>query len=196
MIIGITGGIASGKSTASTYLLEKGYPVVDADKIAKEIVEPNKPTLQQIVEYFGQEVLLENGSLNREVLGSIVFQDEKARLALNSIMHPAIRKEMLQQANQFLNEGNKIVFLDIPLLFESKLTSIVDQTVLIYVPKEIQLERLMRRNSYSEEEALSRISSQMPIDEKKELASVVMDNSGSTEELYNQLDKYLSSVRV
>ncbi|QPC47193.1 dephospho-CoA kinase [Mangrovibacillus cuniculi] len=195
MIIGITGGIASGKSTASNYLEDQGYPVVDADKIAKEIVEPNKPTLTQIAEHFGQGMLHEDGSLNREKLGSIVFQNEEARLTLNSIMHPAIRREMLFQADEYLKEGNQIVFLDIPLLFESKLTSIVDQTLLIYVPKEIQLERLMRRNGYSQEEALSRIASQMPINEKKKLANVTIDNSGSKEDLSIQLDKYLSNLR-
>jgi dephospho-CoA kinase len=194
LIIGLTGGIATGKSTASHILNDQGIPIIDADLIAREVVMPGKEAYEKIVAFFGKKILLEDNTLNRAKLGEIIFNDAEKRARLNEIVHPAVRQEMKNQAENHLNTGNKMVIMDIPLLFESKLTHMVDETWLIYATPEIQLKRLMERNGYTEEQALSRIHSQMPIDDKKELADVVISNNGSKleleENLINQINKY------
>ena len=129
MIIGLTGSIASGKSTVSAMFKNKGFAIVDADKIARLVVEPGTLVIKQLAETFGEEVIKEDGSLNREKLGEHIFANSEAREQLNSIMHPAIRKEMLKQKDERLAEGAKTVIMDIPLLFESKLQSFVDKII-------------------------------------------------------------------
>ena len=153
MIIGLTGSIASGKSTVSTMLKRKGFPIVDADEIARQVVEPGSPVLQEISRVFGESVLQADGSLNRVKLGEIIFNDEEMRQKLNSIIHPAIRQEMLRQKDEWLAGGANTVIMDIPLLFESKLQSFVDTIIVVSVTPEIQKERLIARNVLSEEEA-------------------------------------------
>ncbi|MDR7073751.1 dephospho-CoA kinase [Fictibacillus barbaricus] len=187
MIIGLTGGIATGKSTASHILSEQGIPIIDADLIAREVVMPGKEAYQKIVAFFGEKILQEDNTLNRTKLGEIIFNNAEKRLRLNEIVHPAVREEMKNQAEHHLNTGSKIVIMDIPLLFESKLTHMVEETWLIYASPEIQLKRLMERNGYTEEQALSRIHSQMPIDDKKALADVVISNNGTKIELEEKL---------
>lgn len=187
MIIGLTGGIATGKSTASHILSEQGIPVIDADIIAREAVMPGKDAYEKVVAFFGDEVLLSDKTLNRARLGEIIFNNSEKRQKLNEIVHPAVRSEMKNQAELYLSGGNSLVIMDIPLLFESKLTHMVDETWLIYTRPDIQLRRLMERDGYSEEQALSRIKSQMPIDEKKELADVVIENNDTKAELKQKL---------
>ncbi|MFE1243636.1 dephospho-CoA kinase [Fictibacillus sp. NPDC058756] len=191
MIIGLTGGIATGKSTASLILSEQGIPVIDADIIAREVVMPGKEAYEKIVAFFGDDVLLSDKTLNRARLGEIIFNNSEKRLKLNEIVHPAVRSEMKKQAELHLSDGNPLVIMDIPLLFESKLTHMVDETWLIYTHPDLQLRRLMERDGYSEEQALSRIKSQMPIDEKKELADVVIENNGTKEDLKQKLLRLL-----
>ncbi|MBE4908233.1 dephospho-CoA kinase [Bacillus luteolus] len=192
LIIGLTGGIASGKSTVSKMLEELGLAIVDADKIAHQVVEVGKPAYTEIVRVFGEKVLKPDLSINRPELGAIIFNDKQKREMLNSIVHPEVRKEMLQQADRFIKNGAKAVILDIPLLFESKLTHMVQKTILVYVDEEVQLERLMSRNGYTEAEAKARIFSQMPLIEKKDLADVVLDNNGSINNTREQLLLILS----
>ncbi|MGP4082671.1 dephospho-CoA kinase [Pseudalkalibacillus sp. R45] len=186
LIVGLTGGIASGKSTISEMIQEMNIPVIDADKIAREVVLPGEPAYKQIVEFFGTGILEEDSRLNRKKLGAIIFNDEEKRLKLNSIVHPAVRKRMLERRDELL-EKHEAVVMDIPLLFESKLTHMVDRTLLVYVDKETQLKRLMGRDHSSSEEALSRIRSQIPLDEKKKWANEVIDNNGTIEESRQQL---------
>ncbi|WP_226535385.1 dephospho-CoA kinase [Fictibacillus halophilus] len=194
MIIGLTGGIATGKSTASHILSEQGIPVIDADIIAREAVMPGKDAYEKIVAFFGEEVLLSDKTLNRAKLGEVIFNNSEKRQKLNQIVHPAVRSEMKKQAELYLSSGNPLVIMDIPLLFESKLTHMVDKTWLIYTHPDIQLRRLMERDGYSEEQALSRIKSQMPIDEKKELADIVIENNDTKEELKQKLRRLLQEV--
>lgn len=190
-IIGLTGGIASGKSTVSKMFQKRGIPVVDADQIAREVVETGKEPYEKIVEAFGRKILNEDGSINREKLGSIVFQQKSKRELLNSIVHPAVRKEMKKKQEQFVMQGAKAVVLDIPLLFESDLTHLVDKIIVVYVNENTQLQRLMKRNHLSKEEALARINAQMPLKEKIKMADEVIDNEGDFNDTERQLEKIL-----
>lgn len=196
MIIGLTGGIASGKSTVSNMLSEKGFPIIDADIAARAVVEPGEPALQEIADTFGHDVLMADGTLNREKLGSIIFHDEAKRKQLNEIIHPAVRAWMMVERDKAIEKGHKTIIFDIPLLFESRLTWMADRTLLIYVAPAIQLQRLMNRNGYTEEQASARIESQMPIEEKKELADDIIDNSGTKEETAKQLEQWLARLRL
>ncbi len=196
VVIGLTGGIASGKSTVSKMFQGFHIPVIDADIIAREVVEPGKEAYNEIVKAFGKEVLEENGELNRPKLGGIVFHNEEKRLLLNGIVHPAVRKEMNAQKDQYIRGNAQAVVLDIPLLFESKLTSLVDRILLVYVDNETQITRLMERNNFTEEEAKARIASQMPLQEKIALADKVMNNNGTIEETKAQLSSLLKEWNI
>ncbi|WP_113928472.1 dephospho-CoA kinase [Bacillus sp. P14.5] len=191
-IIGLTGGIASGKSTVSSLLAQKGFTVVDADLAARKVVEPGEPAYLKIVETFGQDILNKDGTLDRAALGSIIFHNEERRKELNEIVHPAVRAEMLAEKEKAFENGMQTVVMDIPLLFESNLTWMVKKTVVVYVDKETQLSRLMKRNGLTEEEASARVNSQMSLEEKKTLADAVLDNRGTIEETAVQLDGLLA----
>ncbi|MGN7388293.1 dephospho-CoA kinase [Sporosarcina sp. SAFN-015] len=191
MIIGLTGSIATGKSTVSRMLKQKGYPIVDADEISRLVVEPGSPVLTSIAETFGSDILLPDGSLNRGKLGSLIFNDEEKRKKLNGIIHPAVRKEMLRQKEEWLEKGFNTIIMDIPLLFESKLQSYVDKIIVVSAAPAVQRERLIARNGYSQDEAEARINSQLSILEKEKCADAVIDNNGSMEETENQLDELL-----
>lgn len=194
MIIGLTGGIATGKSTVSALLREKQIPVVDADLIAREVVEPGKTAYEEIVKFFGQEILHWDGQIDRKKLGEIVFSDEEKRQALNAIVHPQIRKEMIRQAMEAQEAGNKLIVMDIPLLFESKLQYMVDRIVLVYVPADIQLARLIERDDIDEQQALKRIRAQWPIEAKKAEATYLIDNSGSREQTKAQVERLIAAL--
>ncbi|MGG0275413.1 dephospho-CoA kinase [Bacillus rhizoplanae] len=196
VVIGLTGGIASGKSTVSQMFQGFHVPVIDADIIAREVVEPGKEAYNEIVTAFGKEVLGENGELDRPKLGSIVFHNEEKRLLLNGIVHPAVRKEMNAQKDIYIREKAQAVVLDIPLLFESKLTGLVDKILLVYVDSETQLTRLMERNNFKEEEAKARIASQMPLEDKITLADEVINNNGTMEETKAQLSHILKEWNI
>lgn len=191
LVVGLTGGIASGKSTVSNLIHEKGYPIIDADIEARLAVEAGEPAYNEIITSFSEDILQENGEIDRAKLGSIVFHDKEQRLKLNSIVHPDVRRRMLCKKEQAIKSGIKLVVLDIPLLFESKLTSLVDKVLLVYVDEQTQLERLMNRNHYTEGEALARIQSQMPLKEKVKLSDAVIDNNGTFEETKAQLEHIL-----
>ncbi|HHK5547031.1 TPA: dephospho-CoA kinase [Bacillus thuringiensis] len=196
VVIGLTGGIASGKSTVSEMFRELSIPVIDADVIAREVVEQGKPAYNKIVELFGAEVLQQDGELDRPRLGSIVFYNEEKRLQLNKIVHPAVREEMNRQKEMYIKEGVQAVVLDIPLLFESKLTSLVDRILVVAVKPHTQLERLMKRNNFSEEEATARIQSQMPLEEKVKNADEVINNDGTIMGTKTQLQVILKKWNI
>ncbi len=192
MIIGLTGNIATGKSTISNMFQAKyQIPVIDADIVSREVVEPGEQALEEIAATFGEDILLEDGTLNRKKLGSIIFQDETKREKLNAIVHPAVRKKMLSKKEELLQQGNQTIVMDIPLLFENNLTYLVEKTIVVYTSHQIQLQRLKERNQLSEKEAIERMNSQMDIDKKRELADAVIDNSGSIEQSEKQLKNIL-----
>ncbi|AKF92531.1 dephospho-CoA kinase [Brevibacillus laterosporus] len=194
MILGLTGGIASGKSTVAAMLRERGVTVIDADLIAREVVEVGKPAYNGIVKYFGTSVLDETGALNRAVLGEIIFSDREKRMVLNEIVHPEVRKEMRLQATLAQERGERLVFMDIPLLYESKLTYMVDRVVVVYVPESVQFIRLMERDEFDEEQAKKRLRAQMNIEEKRKLANYVIDNQGSRLDTQKQVDDLVTSL--
>ncbi|MDQ0351223.1 dephospho-CoA kinase [Alkalibacillus filiformis] len=191
LVVGLTGSIATGKSTVSNMFVQWRVPVIDADKISREIVQVGEEAYEQIVATFGRQVLHEDGALNREALGNIVFQDEAERKKLNNIMHPQIRKRMLQKRDQYVVNKEPLVVMDIPLLFESELFHYVDQVLVVYVDPDIQLDRLTKRDEVSAEKALERINSQIPITEKRDRADAIVNNGGSVEESEEQLKAIL-----
>lgn len=193
MIIGLTGSIASGKSTVSQMLQELGYPVVDADLVARQVVEPETDTLRNIQQAFGPEVIREDGSMDREKVGSIIFNDPASRKKLNDIIHPAIRQEMLRQRQAHLDAGFETVIMDIPLLFESKLQHMVDKILVVSVSEEEQLRRLLERNNFTEKDARARIASQLPMSVKEAGADEVLDNNGTVENTRRQLMRILDN---
>ncbi|WP_077621280.1 dephospho-CoA kinase [Sediminibacillus massiliensis] len=187
VVIGLTGSIASGKSTVSTMFEKLNIPVVDADKLSRVVVEPGEEAYRKIVHAFGEDILLEDKQINREKLGRLIFSDKMKRQKLNEIVHPAVRKEMIAEKERYLSQGEKAVVLDIPLLFESNLAHFADKTIVVFVDQEVQIDRLMKRNNFTREEAMDRINSQMSLSEKVKLADEVIDNNGSIENSYEQL---------
>lgn len=191
MNMGLTGGIATGKSTVSRLLTECGAALVDADRIAREVVEPGQAPLRLIAERFGQAVLLENGALNRKKLGEIVFADPAEREALERITHPAIRAVMKERMARLEREDpSRLVVVDVPLLYESELSSLFQKVMVVYVPREVQLERLMERDGLSREAAERRLHAQMDIEEKRKRADFVIDNRGSLEETTRLVESF------
>jgi dephospho-CoA kinase len=193
IVVGLTGGIASGKSTVSSILIEKGITVIDADIEARLAVEKGEEAFYKIISHFGEEVQLADGSIDRGKLGSIIFHNEEKRMILNNIVHPAVRKRMIGKKEKAIANGEKLIIMDIPLLFESNLTSMVDRTLLVYVDETIQLERLMKRNQLSKVDAIARIRSQMPLEEKIQLADAVINNNGTIEDTNKQLVEILTN---
>ena len=192
MIIGITGSIACGKSLVSNYLREKGYTIIDADKIGHMALE-NDEVKKQLVNKFGKSIL-KNNEVNRVTLGKLVFENKENLKELNNIIHPQIRKNISEQIQVHKNE--KLVFVDVPLLFEAKFDDLVEKIIVISLDEKIQLERLMNRNSLSKEEALQRIKSQIPVREKEKLGDYVVDNSFTQENTYNQVDRILEKLKL
>ncbi|XP_069490340.1 dephospho-CoA kinase domain-containing protein [Ambystoma mexicanum] len=203
-LVGLSGGIASGKSSVVNVLRELGCAVIDADVIARQVVQPNTSAHRQIVQLFGHEVLLESGEINREKLGSIIFSSPEKRQQLNTITHPEIHKIMLKQILKYFFQGYRFAILDIPLLFETnKLTRFMKHTILVYCDPQSQLARLMKRNNLSHPDAEARIFSQLPLDEKRRLADHVIDNSGDRErtrqqvlELHARLDSSMDYIPI
>lgn len=194
-IIGLTGGIATGKSTVSKMFQEKGIPVLDADIIAHEVMRKGTPVFKQIVETFGESVVLPNGELDRRKLGEIVFNDSYLREQLNRIVHPAVKDVMLERIRR-IDPQVPLVILDVPLLFESGFDSICEQTIVVYTDEKTQLERLKHRNRLSTEDALKRIHAQMPLAEKIKRADVIIDNSRTIDETQKQVSEFIHRIQV
>ena len=193
MIIAVTGSISTGKSSVSSYIKKK-YPVIDADKLARYILEIDKRAYLDIIKEFGKDILLENREINRKKLGQIIFSDKEKRIILNRITHKEINREFKKRVSCFIKAGEKIIFYDIPLLFEVNLEKEFDAVILVYVPKKIQLERLMKRDSIDMLEALRKINSQINIEDKKKRSKYIIDNSKSLENSFKQFDEIMLSI--
>ncbi len=181
--IGLTGGIGSGKSTVAEFFKDKGAFLIDFDVLAHKVEEPGEPAWRRIVEEYGAEVLNDDRTINREKLGNIVFQDKKKLATLNGIVHPAVFEKWVHRLEEIEAEKkDAIVLSDIPLLIEVGLQNNVDLTVLVYIPPEEQIKRIMTRNGFTRKEAEHRLHSQMSIDEKLPFADIVISNDGSPEE--------------
>ncbi|CAM4320656.1 dephospho-CoA kinase [Paenibacillus tarimensis] len=190
MKIGLTGGIACGKSTVAAMLKQRGAMLVDADQVAREVVLPGEPALSEVTAVFGQAVINPDGSLNRAKLGEIVFADKDKLRQLEGILHPAIRKRMwtIIDAAEQDNPG-RLIAADIPLLYETGQQHLYDGILVVYIPRELQLKRLLQRNpDLAEEQARQRIDAQMDIGQKKELADWVIDNSGTLDQTEQQVN--------
>ncbi|QQE78010.1 dephospho-CoA kinase [Alicyclobacillus sp. SO9] len=197
MIVGLTGSIATGKSTVTKMLREVGAHVVDADVWARNVVEKGSDGLREIVEMFGPAVLNPDGTLNRQALGSIVFHDKSARESLNAITHPKIRNGMKKETEMFAHKHpDEPVVWDVPLLFEGDTRHLVDVSILVYVDEQTQLQRLMARDGISQEDAMARIASQIPIDRKKSFADYVIDNSNSLENTKEQVQRLWRKLQM
>ena len=180
VVAGLTGGIATGKSTVSAIFKTCGAVIVDADVIAREVVQKGRKAWSEIIDTFGSRILLPDGSINRPALGDIIFHDPVRQQILNHIVHP----EVMAETNKRLVEINHdspdaVVILDVPLLFESGMDKGLSEIIVVYIPEPLQLQRLMHRNALSKDQALARIRSQMPVEEKKHRATRIIDNSGS-----------------
>jgi len=185
-IIGITGGIASGKSTVTNFLRQKGFEVVDADALVHQLQKPGGRLFQILVEHFGEKVLLEDGGLDRPLLASLIFSNSEEREWSKETQGQIIREELGSLRDKF-SEIEELFFMDIPLLFEQDYASWFDETWLVYVSRDTQLDRLMNRDQLSKESAETRLASQWPLEEKKKFATYILDNNGSREQLLSQV---------
>lgn len=189
-MVGLTGGIGSGKSAVSRLLAEHGAVVLDADLVAREVVEPGTPGLARIVERFGAEVLQADGSLDRAALGTRVFSDPQALQALNGIVHPLVGERTAELVEQARRTGAAVVVHDVPLLVENGLAEMYDAVVVVAATPETQLDRLVRLRGMTEQEARQRIAAQAPLAAKVAVATCVIDNDGSLQDLAPQVDRF------
>ena len=197
MVIGLTGGIGTGKSTVSQILKDRGFSVIDLDVISHEVIEFSS-VVEKIVQNFGREVLDENEdgncTISREKLGKIIFADKEKRFALNSIMHPEILKVMHKKILECKSEKNKIIFVEVQLLFEVQWEKEFDYILLVAAKRDMQVRRVLERDKRSEEEAWNIINSQMSLDEKREKSDFVIENDGNMDDLNKKVDKFLKSL--
>ena len=195
IVAGLTGGIATGKSTVSAIFKSAGAIVIDADHIAREVVKKEKPAWNEIVDHFGRGILLPDGEINRPLLGDIVFNQPVKREILNDIVHPYVKKDIQTRLKQIEKDTPRaVVILDVPLLIEAGMHKGLEETIVVYAPEHIQLQRLRKRDKMSEDDALARIRSQMPIEDKKTSATIIIDNSGDrdkTREMTHKIFRYL-----
>ena len=186
-LIGLTGGIASGKSAVASMLRAHGIPVIDADELARAAVARGSPGLAAVVERFGKDVLQPDETLDRKKLGEMVFVDEEKRRALNSIVHPEVARLAMERLGELQQTDAPLAVYEVPLLFESGLQSMMDKTLLVAAPAHVQLDRLIRRDGLSPEQARARIAAQMPVEDKRRLADAVLENDSDLTALAHRL---------
>lgn len=190
ILLGVTGGIASGKSTVARMLEELGAPIIDFDLLSRVVVEPGKPAWQDIVSFFGEQVLLPDQTLDRKKLSEIVFRDMEKRKKLEGFTHPRIHGEFVRLVKEHTARNPAVIIqVVIPLLIEVNLQYLFHKLLLVYIPRESQIQRLMERDGISREMAQSILAAQLPIDEKRAYADYIIDNSGSLEETKKQVEK-------
>ena len=196
LVLAVTGGIATGKTTVANMLTELGAPHIDFDVLARQVVEPGTPALKKIVEYFGKQVLQEDGTLDRKKLSKIVFRDIEKRKKLEGFTHPAILEEFLNQINAIARKDpNAIIQVSVPLLIELNLQYMFDKILVVYASTEQQMQRLCKRDSISKEEAANILKAQMPIDEKVSYADFVVRNETNLKETRRQVEKIWQALK-
>lgn len=191
LILGLTGGIASGKSTVSRFFQSLTIPVIDADLAARQVMEPGSDTLTKVAEAFGPTVIKKDGTLDRKRLASIVFHDSEKRKLLNQLVHGAVYLLMEQEKDRLIEEGHALIVMDIPLLYETGYDQQVDEVMLVYVDQQTQIKRLMKRDRMSLTEAEARIRSQWPMEDKVAKAATLIDNTGTIEETKEQVQQWI-----
>ena len=191
-VLGITGGIATGKSSIVQHIKQLGFPVVDADIIARHLLDQNMPAYNEVVKVFGSEILQENGEINRQLLGALVFNHPDKLQQLDELMAPFL-KEKIMSAIKKESHNQKLVIVDVPLMYEKGYDEWMDQVAVVYCTPEQQLNRLMKRNQLTEKEAKQRINSQLPIEMKKLLAEIVFDNSANLKQTLEQVNTWLKN---
>jgi len=196
LLLAVTGGVASGKSTVAQMLERLGAPLIDFDALSRVVVEPGKPAWRGIVAYFGEQILFDDKTLNRKKLAQIVFRDPEKRKKLESLVHPKILEEFIRLVKEYTTKDPSVIIQAIvPLLFEVKLQSLFHKVLLVYVSEQVQIERLIKRDGISREMAINILKSQLPIEEKKTLADFIVDNSGSLEETRRQVEEIWEKLK-
>lgn len=196
VIVGLTGGIASGKSTVAQMLAELGARIIDADVIAREIVEPGEPAWKEIRVVFGEEVFRDDDSLDREALGNVVFGDPEARRKLESLTHPRIAQRMMERAQQIRAQGHHWVIYDAALIVENGIHEWLDSLIVVAADRRVQLERVIERDTMSPEAALRRLNAQMPLEAKIAVADYVIDNNGSLDKTREQVERIYRQIET
>lgn len=196
-VLGLTGGIATGKSLVAGFFREMGAAVVDADELAHQVTAPGEPALEEIRQVFGPGVFTPEGELDRRALGRLVFTDPAKRRELEGIVHPRVRQRLEEAVARFKAAGAPLIVLEIPLLFETgePLLRLIDRVVVVTAPEAVQLQRLQARNGLSETEARARMAAQMPLAEKVKRAHYVVDNGGTPEETRRQVEQIWEAMR-
>ncbi len=195
-LIGLTGSIATGKSTVAKMFKDMGFYVIDADEIAHSVYKKGERAYFEIIKTFGESILGENGEINRKKLGKLVLNDKEKLSLLEKIVHPAVEQKRLGILEMIKKENpHAFVIYDVPLLFEKNLKSMFDCVILVYVPQEVQIKRLMERDHISKNEALKKLSLQLPIDEKRKLADIVIDNSKTLAETRKQVESIAEKIK-
>ncbi|MBU5593652.1 dephospho-CoA kinase [Amphibacillus sp. MSJ-3] len=195
LVIGLTGSIATGKSTIAKLFKKEGIPLVDADLISRQIVEPGREAYQKIITVFGQDILARDQSIDRKKLAELIFSDQEKRDQLNRILHPIIIEQIIQERDRLINQDEQLIILDIPLLFELQLDDLVDRTIVVYTSPIQQLQRLKNRDNLTEEQAKKRIASQISIDQKAKKANFVLDNSDEIDKTEAQFYLLLDQLK-
>ena len=196
LIAGLTGGIATGKSTVSSIFREAGAIIIDADSIARDAVKKNLPAWYEIVRMFGKDALLPDDEIDRAYLGDIIFRDSSKKEILNKIVHPHVIQKVAELIQEIGKEApDSIVILDVPLLIEAEMDKDLEDVILVYTPEWIQIERLIERDGISDEDALLRVRSQMPIEKKKEFATIIIDNSGTLQATKERAHEVFDSLK-
>ena len=189
LLLGVTGGIATGKTTVANMLEQRGAPIIDFDVLARRVVEPDKPAWKDIVDYFGEEILLEDRTLDRKKLSGIVFRDGEKRTKLEGFIHPRTGIEYTEQIDRITAaDPNAVIQAVVPLLFEANMRDLFEKILLVYTPREAQTERLVLRDGITEEEASRILDAQLPIDEKVGFADFVINNEKGLEETKKQVE--------
>jgi dephospho-CoA kinase len=196
VLFGLTGGVASGKSTVALRFRQRGVPVIDADAVAREVVAPGTAGLAEVAGAFGQTVIRDDGSLDRTRLGELVFADPAARQRLNDLLHPRIRARTRQHASRLERQGQRLACYEAALLVENGLVERYRPLVVATLPESLQLERLMQRDGLAEEVARRRLSAQLPLADKMAVADVLVDTSGTREQTQRQADEALAAVKA
>ena len=192
VIVGLTGGIGSGKSTVTGMFKDEGAYIIDFDILARIVVEPGKPAWEKIVNYFGPHVLSSDGSIDRSALGKVIFYEEKSRKALEGFVHPMILKERDTLVEEIRDKNpSAVVIIDFPLLFELGMNKDFDKTILVYVPRDVQIKRVMQRDELSMEDVEKRLHAQMPIDEKRNLSDYIINAERAFGDMREQVKKVM-----